>query len=290
MKPDDDVMDVDDLTLMPKPIADLFQHTTVLFADIAGFTSWTSKREPEQVFSLLQTLFNTFDMIAKKRWIFKLETIGDCYLTVTGLPEPQDDHAVRITKFARECLFRTKSRLARLYTTLGPGTVNLEMRFGLHTGPVTADVLQGEKSRFQLFGDTVNTASRMESNGENGRIHVSKSTAEHLVEAGKGHWLEKREDPTYAKGKGLLEYFWIVRSTRTLSHRRGRRGSGDNADSERFSDSELNASSFTSHFLTSKYGPSDTSESNWSVLAADSLALYDSCPHIRQLPVVVMRT
>jgi class 3 adenylate cyclase len=88
-----------------KPIADYFQESTVLFADIAGFTSWSSQRSPEQVFTLLQTLFNTFDGIAKKCGVFKVETIGDCYMAVTSVPEPQADHAVRMAKFARVMLW-----------------------------------------------------------------------------------------------------------------------------------------------------------------------------------------
>lgn len=93
--------------------------------------------------------------------VFKVETIGDCYVAVTGLPDPQPDHAVRMTKFARECLRKVTDLTHKLETSLGPDTGDLCMRFGLHSGPVTAGVLRGEKSRFQLFGDTVNTASRM---------------------------------------------------------------------------------------------------------------------------------
>lgn len=126
---------VNDLTLMPaKPIADHFPNSTILFADIAGFTSWSSERNPEQVFTLLQSLFNLFDGIAKKRQVFKVETIGDCYLAVTGVPEPQADHALRMTKFARECLYRVRPLLDRLNGTLGKGTSDLAMRIGLHSG------------------------------------------------------------------------------------------------------------------------------------------------------------
>lgn len=81
-----------------KPIADLFPHTTVMFADIAGFTRWSSERDPTHVFTLLQTVYHSFDRIAKKRKVFKVETIGDCYVAVTGLPDPQEDHALRMAK------------------------------------------------------------------------------------------------------------------------------------------------------------------------------------------------
>jgi Adenylate and Guanylate cyclase catalytic domain len=82
------------------------------------------------------------------------------------------------------------------------------MRFGLHSGPVTAGVLRGDRARFQLFGDTVNTASRMESTGIQDRVHVSSTTAELLIDAGKASWLKQREDAVHAKGKGALVTYW----------------------------------------------------------------------------------
>ena len=201
-----------------KPIADLFPNCTVLFADIAGFTAWSSEREPEQVFTLLQTIFKSFDRICRKRDIFKVETIGDCYVAVTGLPDPQPDHAIRMTKFARTCIQRVSEITARLESKLGPGTGSLRMRFGLHSGPVTAGVLRGEKSRFQLFGDTVNTAARMESTGMKNRIQLSSSTAQLLIEAGKENWIQSRDELVQAKGKGQIQTYWALTS-------RGRRTS-----------------------------------------------------------------
>ena len=193
-----------------KPIADLFENCTVLFADIVGFTSFCDGREPTDVFTLLETLYGKFDEIANKRSVFKVETIGDCYLAVTGLPTPQKDHAIIMSLFAHECMKTMKLLLVQdLRTALGSDVSSLGMRFGLHSGPVTAGVLRGEKSRFQLFGDTVNTAARMESTGARNKIQASQDTADTLIESGKAHWLLKRPDSVLAKGKGELVTYWV---------------------------------------------------------------------------------
>jgi class 3 adenylate cyclase len=158
----------------------------------------------------LQALFAATDRVAKKFKIFKVETIGDCYMAVTELPHPQNNDAELIARFATECLKQMKKTTTHLESTLGDDTVELSLRIGLHSGPVTAGILRGEKSRFQLFGDTVNTASRMESTGGKDRIQISSSTAELLIASGKGHWLNQREDLVEAKGKGKLQTYWLV--------------------------------------------------------------------------------
>jgi hypothetical protein len=98
----------------------------------------------------------------------------------------------------------------QLETQLGPDTADLRLRVGIHSGAVTAGVLRGDKARFQLFGDTVNTASRIESSGLPNRIQLSEETAALLVAAGKHHWVEPREEVVQAKGKGELRTFWLV--------------------------------------------------------------------------------
>jgi class 3 adenylate cyclase len=103
---------------------------------------------------LLETLYAAFDAIAARRNVFKIETIGDCYVAVTGLPKPQKTHAVIMARFAADCLEEMNVVTRELEATLGPDTGDLKLRIGLHSGPVTAGVLRGQKARFQLFGDT----------------------------------------------------------------------------------------------------------------------------------------
>ena len=171
-----------------KPIADLFPNTTVMFADITGFTAWSSMREPSQVFILLESIYKDFDALAKRRRVFKVETVGDCYVAVSGLPEPRKDHPVVMALFAADCLMKMAVQVQTLEVELGPDTAELGVRIGLHSGPVTAGVLRGERARFQLFGDTVNTAARIESTGEKNKIQISKETADLLAARNKAHW------------------------------------------------------------------------------------------------------
>lgn len=177
-----------------RPNADLFLETTILFADIVGFTAWSSVREPSQVFVLLETIFQAFDDIARKRRVFKVETVGDCYVAVAGLPQPRPDHALVMARFAHDCMVKMLKLVKQLELTLGPETGELSMRMGLHSGPVTAGVLRGDRSRFQLFGDTMNTAARMEHTGLRGKIQLSQETAALLRAAGKIGWLNSRDD------------------------------------------------------------------------------------------------
>jgi len=229
------------ISLAP-PIADHFPDVTVFFLDIAGFTAWSAERDPPQVFCLLETIYGEFDQLAAQLGVFKVETIGDSYMAVTGLPEPSDQHAITMVKFAYQCLQRTNKTFRQLQAVLGPGTQDLAVRIGLHSGPVTAGVLRGTRARFQLFGDTVNTASRMESTGKKGRIQLSQATARLLQAAGKARWIKSREQKIVAKGKGELTTYWVdpkrkkndldcslhnIHTPRTKSPRKGVLGSLD---------------------------------------------------------------
>eukprot|EP00531_Pseudo-nitzschia_arenysensis_P017059 CAMPEP_0116128232 /NCGR_PEP_ID=MMETSP0329-20121206/7251_1 /TAXON_ID=697910 /ORGANISM="Pseudo-nitzschia arenysensis, Strain B593" /LENGTH=1433 /DNA_ID=CAMNT_0003622359 /DNA_START=227 /DNA_END=4528 /DNA_ORIENTATION=- len=196
--------------LNSKPIADLFPNTTIMFADISGFTAWSSAREPEAVFTLLETIYQAFDEIAKRRRVFKVEVVGDCYVAVCGLPDPRRDHYAVMCRFAQDCMAAMHVHTKELEIRLGPDTGDLSLRVGLHSGPVVAGVLRGDKSRFQLFGDTMNTASRMESTGVPNRIQLSQATADLLMTNGKEHWVTKRKDKVSAKGKGELTTYFLL--------------------------------------------------------------------------------
>eukprot|EP00980_Cylindrotheca_fusiformis_P021041 scaffold8055_cov156-Cylindrotheca_fusiformis.AAC.5 len=191
------------------PLADLFLETTVVFADIVGFTAWASAREPAQVFILLETVYGAFDKNAYRRGVFKVETVGDCYVAVAGLPEPDKDHAMTVCRFARDCLKTMKDTTLKLEVSLGPDTSELELRVGIHSGQVTAGVLRGERSRFQLFGDTMNTAARMESTSARNRIQISQVTADLLLASGHSDWIAARKSTVFVKGKGEMQTYWL---------------------------------------------------------------------------------
>jgi len=168
------------LNILPKTIADRlkdgdssiaesFESVTVLFADLSGFTEFSQRIDARQVVGLLDEIFSTFDHLAEAHGVEKIKTIGDAYMAVAGLPVPRADHAVAVASMALGMLeeFREVMRIRGL---------SMEVRIGIHSGPVAAGVIGRHKFSYDLWGDTVNLASRMESHGEPSRIHVTQTT------------------------------------------------------------------------------------------------------------------
>ncbi|KAM8960982.1 atrial natriuretic peptide receptor 2 [Pelodytes ibericus] len=184
--------------------AEAFDSVTIYFSDIVGFTSMSAESTPMQVVTLLNDLYTCFDAIIDNFDVYKVETIGDAYMVVSGLPVRNGKlHAREIGRMSLALLetvktFKIKHR---------PNT-QLLLRIGIHTGPVCAGVVGLKMPRYCLFGDTVNTASRMESNGEALRIHISSATKEVLDEFGCFR-LDLRGD-IEMKGKGKMRTFWLI--------------------------------------------------------------------------------
>jgi len=180
-------------------IADRYEHATVLFADIVDFTPLSAALTPEELIDLLNTVFSAFDSLADRHGIEKIKTIGDSYLAAAGVPEPRPDHAQAIAEMALDIL--EYCRAHRL-----PGGVPLRFRMGIHTGPLVAGVIGRRKFIYDLWGDVVNTASRMESHGEAGRIQLTEAAFK-LLDA---HYVCVPRGTVEVKGKGLLATWLLV--------------------------------------------------------------------------------
>lgn len=201
--------------MLPRQIADklklgqsvdpeLYDSATVFFSDVVSFTTIAAKGTPLQVVNLLNNLYTTFDGIIDEHDVYKVETIGDAYLCVSGLPKRNgNEHVKEICSMSLsfiKCL--EDFRIPYL-----PGE-KLSLRIGLHTGSVVAGVVGLSMPRYCLFGDTVNTASRMESNGKPGMIHLSADANSSIQEFG-GYETERRGE-VLIKGKGVMETYWLI--------------------------------------------------------------------------------
>ena len=156
-----------------KTIANGHQIVSVLFADLCGFTKLSRKTSPADLVSMLNEIFTTFDDIVKNHGVEKIKTIGDCYMLVGGLPNPRDDHAHAVADTALEMV----QALERINKNRD---IDLAMRIGIHSGPVVAGVIGKIKFTYDLWGDTVTIASRMESSGMPGKIQLSEQTQAEL--------------------------------------------------------------------------------------------------------------
>uniref|UniRef100_A0A7E4ZTS6 Guanylate cyclase n=1 Tax=Panagrellus redivivus TaxID=6233 RepID=A0A7E4ZTS6_PANRE len=189
-----------------------FDMVTVFFSDVVSFTTLASKCTPFQVVNLLNALYTNFDSIIDGHDVYKVETIGDGYLCVSGLPHRNGNNHVN------EIAEMSMNFLNSLITFRVPHlpNVRINLRIGFHTGPCVAGVVGLTMPRYCLFGDTVNTASRMESNGKPGQIHVSADANHYLTKVVGGYETESRGE-VIIKGKGVMETYWLLgRSDGTL--------------------------------------------------------------------------
>jgi class 3 adenylate cyclase len=183
-------------------IADAFPEVTVLFADIVDFTRRSRHSSPAQVVAALNELFSAFDRLAQRQGLEKIKTIGDAYMVAGGLPTPRPDHAEAIAEMA----LAMREEVAR---RTDPSGQPLAVRIGIDTGPVEAGVIGTSKFSYDLWGDTVNTASRMESHGTAGCIQVTERTYQRLRD---GYRFQRR-GPIQVRGMGeMVTYFLVGRN------------------------------------------------------------------------------
>nr|XP_042913606.1 atrial natriuretic peptide receptor 1 [Parasteatoda tepidariorum] len=184
--------------------AEAFDGVTIYFSDIVGFTEMSAESTPMEVVDLLNDLYTCFDSIIENFDVYKVETIGDAYMVVSGLPVRNSNlHAREIARMSLALLNTVKT-----FTIKHRPQEKLKLRIGLHTGPCAAGVVGLKMPRYCLFGDTVNTASRMESTGSPLRIHLSTKTKE-VLDTFKTFLLECRGD-IEIKGKGKMTTYWLM--------------------------------------------------------------------------------
>ncbi|MCU0427057.1 MAG: hypothetical protein MUF71_15675 [Candidatus Kapabacteria bacterium] len=182
-------------------IADLFEDATVVFTDIVGFTNLASLVSATTIVKLLNMLFSRFDKLLDHFPVEKIKTIGDSYMLASGIPTQRKDHALQAASFA----FAMQNELNRFVAETG---YPISMRIGLHSGPVVAGIIGTRKFVYDLWGDTVNIASRMESHGQPGKIHCSETVYERL----KTVYQFERRGAIDIKGKGKMDTYFLIGS------------------------------------------------------------------------------
>ncbi|NEP60967.1 MAG: PAS domain S-box protein [Symploca sp. SIO2G7] len=198
------------LNILPQPIAEQlkqaqgslaqqFDQVTILFADIVGFTPLSSQMPPLELINFLNQIFSAFDQLADKHGVEKIKTIGDAYMVAGGLPVPQDNHTEAIANMALDM----QQAITSIQEQQGK---SFQIRIGINTGSVVAGVIGIKKFIYDLWGDAVNVASRMESSGVAGKIQVTAATYERLKDK---FILEKRGNISI-KGKGKMTTYWLL--------------------------------------------------------------------------------
>ncbi|MCW7475015.1 adenylate/guanylate cyclase domain-containing protein [Leptospira levettii] len=181
-------------------IADKSSEATILFADIVDFTVLSQTMEPEKIVSILNEIFSEFDTIVQNHNLEKIKTIGDAYMVASGIPEAREDHCEAVALCALDMLSSIENGITQ-------NSKPFKIRIGIHTGPVVAGVIGKSKFIYDLWGDSVNTASRMESHGTEGKIHVSKEVYQKL----KSNFTFETKREIQVKGKGIMETYFLVK-------------------------------------------------------------------------------
>ncbi|HKE54653.1 MAG TPA: adenylate/guanylate cyclase domain-containing protein [Actinomycetota bacterium] len=197
------------LNVLPRPIAarlkatdqtiaDHFDATSILFADVVDFTPLSQRLPPAQMVDILDRLFSQFDALVERHGLEKIKTVGDCYMAAAGVPDPHPDHARRVARLALD-----------MRDAVGNVTVDgregLELRIGINSGPVVAGVIGRKRFLYDLWSDAVNTASRMESHGTPGHIQITRETYELL----KDEFVCRPRGTIAVKGKGEMETWYL---------------------------------------------------------------------------------
>jgi guanylate cyclase len=189
----------DRLKAQTQPIADQFASASILFADVVDFTPLSEKLSPAELVGVLDHLFSHFDTLAERYGLEKIKTIGDCYMVAAGVPTPRADHARAMALMALDMLEAMRS-------SDDVGHLGLEIRVGINSGPVIAGVIGRKRFLYDLWGDAVNTASRMESHGTPGRVQITQATYELLTD----EFEFERRGRIAVKGKGDVEAWYLV--------------------------------------------------------------------------------
>jgi adenylate cyclase len=189
----------DRLKAETRTIADQFSSASILFADVVDFTPLAERLPAGEVVGVLDRLFSHFDVLADRHGLEKIKTIGDCYMVAAGVPSPRPDHARALALMALDMQ-------AAMCSEDEVGELGLQLRVGINSGPVVAGVIGRKRFLYDLWGDAVNTASRMESHGASGRIQITRATMELLD----GEFVCEPRGTIPIKGKGEVETWYLA--------------------------------------------------------------------------------